>query len=164
MSANPHANGGNLRKPLHLPDFCDYAVSIDRPGAKEISPTETLGKFLRDVMRSNMSNFRLFSPHENAFNRLQDVYQASPKTWLATIKPEDADGTDIAPDGRVMEMLSEHTLEGWLRSGSGEPNVLLCGRKLQACSKAQALPAVSLCAGSWVWGIALASVASAQCA
>ena len=114
MSANPHANGGNLRKPLHLPDFCNYAVPIDRPGAKEISPTETLGKFLRDVMRSNMSNFRLFSPDENASNRLQDVYQASPKTWLATIKPEDADGTRIAPDGRVMEMLSEHTLEGWL--------------------------------------------------
>ena len=93
MSANPHANGGNLRKPLHLPDFCNYAVPIDRPGAKEISPTETLGKFLRDVMRRNMSNFRLFSPDENASNRLQDVYQASPKTWLATIKPEDADGT-----------------------------------------------------------------------
>ena len=65
-------------------------------------------------MRLNMSSFRLFSPDENASNRLQDVYQASPKTWLAAIKPEDADGTDIAPDGRVMEMLSEHTLEGWL--------------------------------------------------
>ena len=84
------------------------------PGTKEISPTETLGKFLRDVMRRNMNNFRLFSPDENASNRLQDVYEASLKTWLAEIKPEDADGTDIAPDGRVMEMLSEHTLEGWL--------------------------------------------------
>ena len=61
-----------------------------------------------------MTSFRLFSPDENASNRLQDVYDASLKTWLATIKPEDADGTDIAPDGRVMEMLSEHTLEGWL--------------------------------------------------
>lgn len=114
MSANPHANGGKLRLPLNLPNFCDYAVPIDGPGTKEISPTETLGKFLRDVMRNNMNNFRLFSPDENASNRLQDVYEASLKTWLAAIKPEDADGTDIAPDGRVMEMLSEHTLEGWL--------------------------------------------------
>ena len=79
MSANPHANGGKLRKPLHLPDFCGYAVPIDKPGTKEISPTETLGKFFRDVMRRNMNTFRLFSPDENASNRLQDVYQASPK-------------------------------------------------------------------------------------
>jgi xylulose-5-phosphate/fructose-6-phosphate phosphoketolase len=114
MSANPHANGGKLRKPLDLPKFRDYAVSIDSPGVIKMSPTETLGKFLRDVMRRNMTSFRLFSPDENASNRLQDVYEASQKTWMATIKPEDADGTDIAPDGRVMEMLSEHTLEGWL--------------------------------------------------
>ncbi|HEX4809330.1 MAG TPA: phosphoketolase family protein [Bryobacteraceae bacterium] len=114
MSANPHANGGKLRKALNLPDFRDYAVAIEQPGATEISPTGTLGKFLRDVMRNNMTSFRLFSPDENASNRLEDVYEASWKTWLASIKPEDADGTDIAPDGRVMEMLSEHTLEGWL--------------------------------------------------
>jgi len=114
MSANPHANGGKLRKALDMPDFCHYAVSVDHPGSKEVSPTETLGKFLRDIMRNNMHSFRMFSPDENASNRLQDVYQASLKTWLAAIKPEDADGTDIAPDGRVMEMLSEHTLEGWL--------------------------------------------------
>lgn len=114
MSANLHANGGKLRKPLDLPDFREYAVPIKSPGTKEISPTETLGKFLRDVMARNMKNFRVFSPDENASNRLQDIYQASLKTWMAAIKPEDADGTDIAPDGRVMEMLSEHTLEGWL--------------------------------------------------
>ena len=114
MSANPHANGGKLRKALALPDFRDYAVAMSGPGTKEISPTETLGKFLRDVMRNNMSSFRLFSPDENASNKLQDVYQASLKTWMAAIKPEDADGTDIATDGRVMEMLSEHTIEGWL--------------------------------------------------
>ena len=114
MSANPHTNGGKLRKPLDLPDFRDYAVAIDRPGVASVSPTGTLGKFLRDVMRRNMSNFRVFSPDENASNRLQDIYEASLKTWLAAYKPEDADGTDIAPDGRVMEMLSEHTLEGWL--------------------------------------------------
>jgi len=89
-------------------------VHIDEPGKKYASPTETLGKFLRDVMRRNMHTFRIFSPDENASNKLQDVYEASLKTWMAEIKPEDADGTDIAPDGRVMEMLSEHTLEGWL--------------------------------------------------
>lgn len=114
MSANPHANGGRLRKPLDLPDFRGYCVAIDNPATKFVSPTETLGKFLRDVMRRNMSNFRVFSADENASNRLQDIYQASLKTWLAAYKPEDADGTNIAPDGRVMEMLSEHTLEGWL--------------------------------------------------
>ncbi len=114
MSANPNANGGKLRKALNIPDFRDYAVPIDHPGTKNASPTETVGKFLRDVMRRNMTSFRLFSPDENASNRLQDVYEASLKTWMATIKPDDADGTDIAPDGRVMEMLSEHTLEGWL--------------------------------------------------
>jgi len=114
MSANPHANGGKLRKALSLPDFREYAVSVDHPGGQEISPTETLGKYLRDVMRRNMTSFRLFSPDENASNRLQDVYAASKKTWLAELRPEDADGGDLAPDGRVMEMLSEHTLEGWL--------------------------------------------------
>ncbi len=114
MSANPHANGGKLRKPLDLPNFREYAIVIDSPGTSSVSPTETLGKFLRDVMRRNMSSFRVFSPDENASNRLEDIYEASPKTWLAAIKPEDADGTEIAPDGRVMEMLSEHTLEGWL--------------------------------------------------
>jgi len=114
MSANPVANGGKLRKPLNLPDFREYAVPIESPGTKEISPTETLGKYLRDVMKRNMHTFRMFSPDENASNRLQDVYEASKKTWLAAFKPEDVDGTEIAPDGRVMEILSEHTLEGWL--------------------------------------------------
>lgn len=114
MSANPHANGGKLRKPLNLPNFRDYVITIDSPGTTEISPTENLGKFLRDVMRQNMHSFRVFSPDENASNRLQDIYQVSKKTWLEEYKPEDADGTEIAPDGRVMEMLSEHTLEGWL--------------------------------------------------
>lgn len=114
MTANHHANGGRLRKPLDLPDFKTYAVDTGAPGSKEFSPTGTLAKFLRDVMRQNMTSFRVFSPDENASNRLEAIYEASPKTWLEPIKPEDADGTDIAPDGRVMEMLSEHTLEGWL--------------------------------------------------
>ncbi len=114
MSANPHANGGKLRKPLHLPDFREFAVKVEKPGREEVSPTATLGKFLTEVMRRNMSNFRMFSPDENASNKLDGVYAASEKTWMAAIKPEDADGSEIAPDGRVMEMLSEHTLEGWL--------------------------------------------------
>ena len=114
MSANPHANGGKLRKPLDMPRFEDYAIAVEQPGKKEVSPTETLGKFLCDVMRRNMNTFRMFSPDENASNKLQDVYKASRKTWIAEIKPEDKDGTEISPEGRVMEVLSEHTLEGWL--------------------------------------------------
>ena len=114
MSDNPHANGGLLRKPLDLPDFRDYAVKIAKPGTEETSPTAVLAQFLRDTMRRNMTNFRVFGPDETASNKLQAVYEASKKTWLAAYKPEDADGSELAPDGRVMEMLSEHTLEGWL--------------------------------------------------
>jgi len=113
ISANPHANGGLLRKPLDLPDFRDYAVKVEQPGQIEVSSTFTLGGFLRDVMRKNMTSFRVFGPDETASNKLQILYEASKKTWLGEIRPEDADGTEIAPDGRVMEMLSEHTLEGW---------------------------------------------------
>ena len=114
MSANPHANGGTIRKALLCPDFRKFAVEIKEPGAIEASPTAVLGTFLCEVMRQNMTSFRVFSPDENASNRLEGLYAATWKTWLAQIKPEDADGTDIAPDGRVMEMLSEHTLEGWM--------------------------------------------------
>src|SRR5579864_1464818 len=114
MSANPHANGGLLRRPLRLPPFQDYAVKVAKPAASEAAPTYILGKFLRDVMRENMSNFRVFGPDETASNRLEAIYEASKKTWLADYKPEDRDGGELAPDGRVMEMLSEHTLEGWL--------------------------------------------------
>jgi xylulose-5-phosphate/fructose-6-phosphate phosphoketolase len=113
ITGNPHANGGLLRKPLELPDFHKYAVEVKKPGQVEVSSTYTLGSFLRDVMRQNMTSFRVFGPDETASNRLQVIYEASPKTWMAKILPEDSDGTDIAPDGRVMEMLSEHTLEGW---------------------------------------------------
>jgi xylulose-5-phosphate/fructose-6-phosphate phosphoketolase len=113
MSANPHANGGLLRKPLQLPDFREYAVTVSKPGVSEAEPTFILGQFLRDVMRGNMTNFRVFGPDETASNRLQAIYEASKKTWLAEFKPEDGDGGELATDGRVMEMLSEHTLEGW---------------------------------------------------
>ncbi len=114
MSANPHANGGKLRQPLHMTDFRDYAVNVKKPGNEYVGATEVLAQFLRDVMRNNPTNFRVFGPDETASNRLQAIYEASPKTWMEEILPEDADGTEIAPDGRVMEMLSEHTLEGWL--------------------------------------------------
>jgi xylulose-5-phosphate/fructose-6-phosphate phosphoketolase len=114
MSANPHANGGVLRKPLQLPDFRDYAVTVPAPGTVEVPPTYVLGTFLRDVMRRNMTSFRVFGPDETASNRLEALYEATDKTWLAEYRPEDADGGDLSVDGRVMEMLSETTLEGWL--------------------------------------------------
>jgi xylulose-5-phosphate/fructose-6-phosphate phosphoketolase len=114
ITANPHANGGTLRKPLRLPDFRDYAVKVEQPAQVEVSPTDTLAHFLRDVMRQNMTSFRVFGPDETASNKLQVIYEASGKTWMAKLLPEDADGGDLARDGRVMEMLSEHTLEGWL--------------------------------------------------
>jgi xylulose-5-phosphate/fructose-6-phosphate phosphoketolase len=114
MSANPHANGGLLRKPLRLPDFRDYAVKVDHAGKTMAENTRPLGQFLRDIMRQNPTNFRVFGPDETASNKLDDVYQASKKLWLADYLPEDADGGELAADGRVLEMLSEHTLEGWL--------------------------------------------------
>ena len=114
MTANLHANGGKLRKPLDLPNFVDFAIPVEHPGTTEVSPTATLATFLCEVMRRNMTTFRMFSPDENASNKLDGVYKASRKTWLAEVLPEDSDGTEIAPDGRVMEMLSEHTIEGWL--------------------------------------------------
>jgi xylulose-5-phosphate/fructose-6-phosphate phosphoketolase len=114
MSANPHANGGLLRKTLRLPDFRDYAIPVDKPGQVAAENTRPLGRFLRDIMRQNMQNFRVFGPDETASNRLDAVYEASKKLWLADYLPEDADGGELSPDGRVLEMLSEHTLEGWL--------------------------------------------------
>jgi xylulose-5-phosphate/fructose-6-phosphate phosphoketolase len=114
MGANPHANGGLLRKDLKLPDFRDYAVPISSRGTAEYENTKPLGEYLRDVMANNPSTFRLFGPDETASNRLHAVYGATKKTWLADFLPEDADGGELARDGRVMEMLSEHTLLGWL--------------------------------------------------
>jgi xylulose-5-phosphate/fructose-6-phosphate phosphoketolase len=114
MSANPHANGGLLRKALRMPDYRDYALALESPGKVAAENTRPLGKFLRDIMRDNMANFRVFGPDENASNKLDDIYEVSKKTWLADTLPEDADGGELSPDGRVMEILSEHTLEGWL--------------------------------------------------
>ena len=113
ITANPHANGGLLRRPLEMPDFRDYAVKIDKPGQLETSSTNVLGHFLCDVMKQNMTSFRVFGPDETASNKLDAIYAASGKTWMEALLPEDADGSFLANNGRVMEMLSEHTLEGW---------------------------------------------------
>jgi xylulose-5-phosphate/fructose-6-phosphate phosphoketolase len=113
MSANPHANGGLLRKALRLPDFRDYAIKVEKPGQATAENTRPLGRFLRDVMRQNPKDFRVFGPDENTSNKLDAIYEASKKLWLADYLPEDADGGELSPDGRVLEMLSEHTLEGW---------------------------------------------------
>ena len=113
MSANPHANGGLLRKDLKLPDFRDYAADVSSPGQSSAMNTRPLGAMLRDTMVRNNQNFRVFGPDENTSNKLDAIYEASKKLWLAEYLPEDADGGELATDGRVLEMLSEHTLEGW---------------------------------------------------
>ena len=114
MGANRHANGGLLRKPLRMPDFRDYAIKVEKPGQASAENTRPLGRFLRDIMRQNSTNFRVFGPDENSSNRLDAIYEVSKKLWLADYLPEDADGGELSRDGRVLEMLSEHTLEGWL--------------------------------------------------
>jgi xylulose-5-phosphate/fructose-6-phosphate phosphoketolase len=114
ISGNPHANGGLLRKPLDLPDFRDFAVDVQQPGQIEISSTSQLGLFLRGVVERNMNSFRVFGPDETASNKLDDIYPGSHgKRWIAETVPSDADGGWLSTTGRVMEMLSEHTLEGW---------------------------------------------------
>jgi xylulose-5-phosphate/fructose-6-phosphate phosphoketolase len=111
MSANPHANGGILLKDLSLPDFRSYAVTVTRPATTTSEATRVLGGYLRDVIRGNPDNFRIVGPDETESNRLQTVYEATKKTWDAELRPEDE---DLAPEGRVMEVLSEHMCEGWL--------------------------------------------------
>ncbi|NVZ08632.1 phosphoketolase family protein [Allochromatium humboldtianum] len=113
MSASPHANGGLLRRALRMPDFRDYAIRVDKPGTARAMNTKPTGALLRDVMLKNMDNFRVFGPDENTSNKLDAVYEVSKKLWLCDYRPEDADGGELSPDGRVLEMLSEHTLEGW---------------------------------------------------
>jgi xylulose-5-phosphate/fructose-6-phosphate phosphoketolase len=113
MSANPHTNGGLLLRELLLPDFRDCAVEVTAPGAVSAESTRIMGRFLRDVMKLNMEsrNFRLFSPDENNSNRWQDVLEVTNRAWVAETVPWD---DHLAPDGRVMEMLSEHQCQGWL--------------------------------------------------
>ena len=111
MGANPHANGGMLLRDLRLPDFRDYAVAVDKPGHVSAEATRVLGTYLRDVMARNRDNFRVFGPDETASNRLGALFEVTDRTWVA----ERFDYDDhLAPDGRVMEILSEHTCQGWL--------------------------------------------------
>jgi xylulose-5-phosphate/fructose-6-phosphate phosphoketolase len=114
MSANPVANGGLLREPLHLPNFREYAVDVLSPGDTNSEATAVLGTWLRDVIKRNPTNFRIFGPDETASNRLQNVYEATDKQWNAEFWPIDAADNHLARAGRVMEMLSEHQCEGWL--------------------------------------------------
>jgi xylulose-5-phosphate/fructose-6-phosphate phosphoketolase len=113
MGANPHANGGLLLKELRLPDFRKYAVEVPQPGTVDAEATRVLGGFLRDVMKMNADrrNFRVFGPDETASNRLDALYDATDKMWEAQFEPLDE---HLSEDGRVMEILSEHTCEGWL--------------------------------------------------
>ena len=111
MSANPHANGGLLLRDLDLPAFPDYAVAVDKPATQTAEATKVLGTFLRDVIVRNPDRFRLMGPDETASNRLSAAFETTDKTWMADIE----DGDDhLAPDGRVMEVLSEHLCQGWL--------------------------------------------------
>ena len=111
MSANPHANGGALLRDLILPDFRDYAVEVPEPGTTLSEATRVLGGFLRDVVTANGDNFRIFGPDETASNRLGDVLSVTDKAWEAKIEPTDE---NLAPEGRVVEVLSEHLCQGWL--------------------------------------------------
>jgi xylulose-5-phosphate/fructose-6-phosphate phosphoketolase len=111
MSAVPQANGGLLLRDLDLPDFRDYAFDVEEPGRELAESTRLLGAFLRDVIRRNPDNFRLFGPDETASNRLGDVFEVTGRAWVAEREPTDE---GLAPDGRVMEVLSEHLCQGWL--------------------------------------------------
>jgi xylulose-5-phosphate/fructose-6-phosphate phosphoketolase len=111
MSANPHANGGALLHDLLLPDFRDYAVEVAEPGKTSSEATRVLGSFLRDVIAKNPTTFRLFGPDETASNRLGNVFDVTARAWDAEREPTDE---GLAPDGRVMEVLSEHQCQGWL--------------------------------------------------
>ncbi|TGO83090.1 hypothetical protein BPOR_0704g00020 [Botrytis porri] len=114
MSANPVGNGGILRKPLDMPDFRNYAFQNIEAGVSSLPSMANMAKLLRDVVANNMHNFRLFGPDETESNKLGEVYKAGKKVWMGENFEEDADGGNLATEGRVMEMLSEHTVEGWL--------------------------------------------------
>jgi xylulose-5-phosphate/fructose-6-phosphate phosphoketolase len=111
MSASPHANGGELLRDLVLPEFREYAVDVPKPATTSSEATRVLGAFLRDVVARNRENFRLFGPDETASNRLASVFETTDKAWDAEIAPTDE---HLSPDGRVMEVLSEHLCQGWL--------------------------------------------------
>ncbi len=114
MSANPVGNGGLLRIPLEMPDFRKYAIKVDQPAGTMGASMKNMSVFLRDIIASNQTNFRLFGPDETESNKLATVYEAGKKVWMGEYFEEDNDGGNLAPAGRVMEILSEHTCEGWL--------------------------------------------------
>jgi xylulose-5-phosphate/fructose-6-phosphate phosphoketolase len=114
MGANPHANGGLLRKDLVLPDFRQYAVPVEQPATQMVENLRPLGAYLRDVMRHNMTNFRVFGPDETTSNKLDAIYEVSPKLWMETLITDDSDGGELSREGRVLEMLSENMMEGML--------------------------------------------------
>nr|MCH9698091.1 phosphoketolase family protein [Gammaproteobacteria bacterium] len=113
MGDNPHANGGQLLRDLRLPDYRDYAVNIPAPGHAVAESTRIMGQYLRDVMKLNQQqgNFRIVGPDETASNRWSNVFEVTARAWMESILPQD---TDLSPDGRVLEILSEHTCQGWL--------------------------------------------------
>lgn len=114
MSSNPHANGGRLKKALRMPDFRDYATKFEKPATSQTSNTHALGAFLADVMKMNMNTFRVFGPDETTSNKLDALYSVTKKFWIEEFFPEDQDGGNLDSSGRVLEMLSEHTMEGML--------------------------------------------------
>ncbi|KAG5937598.1 hypothetical protein E4U59_004304 [Claviceps monticola] len=114
MSANLVANGGLIKKPLKMPKFQDYAIKVEKPGAESVGSMSNMSVYLRDIMALNMHNFRLFGPDETESNKLARVYEAGKKVWMGEYFEEDQNGGNLAMAGRVMEMLSEHTCEGWL--------------------------------------------------
>lgn len=114
MGDNPHANGGLLRRDLRMPDFRSYALEVIKPGTIEAESTRVMGKFLRDIVKYNQHNFLVMGPDETASNRLGNLFEVTKRRWLGEYLPEDERGGELAVDGRVLEILSEHTCLGWL--------------------------------------------------
>lgn len=114
MSANPVTNGGLLRSKLKIPDYRTFGVELKKPGAQGAESMNLFSKFLREIVRQNQTNFRVFGPDETESNKLAAIYDAGKKVWMAEYFEEDKDGGNLAYAGRVMEILSEHTVEGWL--------------------------------------------------
>lgn len=123
MGENPITNGGLLLKPLKLQNFHDYGIKVEKPGVTEAPSMNVFAKFLRDIVRDNMQTFRVFGPDETESNKLAEIYKAGKKVWVNGYLPEDEDGGNLSPTGRVMEMLSEHvSMSSGCRTGSLLPN------------------------------------------
>ena len=113
MGANPHTNGGILLRDLNLPDFRAYGVKVEKPGTTTAESTRIMGQLLRDVMKLNAEsrNFMVVGPDETSSNRLDALFEVTDRRWVAEVRPEDE---HLSPNGRVWEILSEHTCQGWL--------------------------------------------------